>query len=178
MACREGIEDLGFRVGLAYGANCADPHMSSLLCQSPTLRHAITTVSALARKTVSRTRIGLAPQPPGNRVHFCHHASFAADNPFIDQMDWYGVMALLGIVRLFTRPQWQPSEIGVTIRHAPCRSIREQLPHTRILTSHQHAYVSLDAELLGLPPISRMAHRKHSRTKPYPSVSSRNSQKH
>ena len=151
MARGEGIEDLGFRVGLAYGAKCADPHMSGLLCQSPTLHHAITTASALVRKTISRSRIGLAHQPPGNRVHFYHHASFAADNPFIDQMDWYGVMALLGIVRLFAGPQWQPAEIGVTIRHPPLRSIREQLPGTRILTSQPYAYVSVDADLLSLP---------------------------
>ncbi len=167
MARGEGIEDLGFRVGLAYGAKCADPHMSGLLCQSPTLHHAITTASALVRKTISRSRIGLAHQPPGNRVHFYHHASFAADNPFIDQMDWYGVMALLGIVRLFAGPQWQPAEIGVTIRHPPLRSIREQLPGTRILTSQPYAYVSVDADLLSLPPISRIA---RSEAQPYKSI--------
>lgn len=37
-AQREGIETLGFEVGLAYGANCADPHMRQRLLRSPTLR--------------------------------------------------------------------------------------------------------------------------------------------
>ena len=167
MARSEGIEDLGFRVGLTYGANCADPRMSSLLCKSPTLHHAITTTSALVRKTVSRSRILLVRQPPGNRFHLGHRPSFAADMPFSGQQDWFGLMGLLDIVRLFTGPQWQPAEIGVTIRHAPCRSIQEQLPHTRILTSQPYAYLSLDADLLCQPPISPTA---ASETQPHKTV--------
>lgn len=39
MARRDGIEDLGFRVGKRFGAGCADPNMPALLCHSPTLHH-------------------------------------------------------------------------------------------------------------------------------------------
>ena len=47
MALQEGIEDLGFRVGQKYGANCADPKSSVLLNRSPTLYHAMETTSPL-----------------------------------------------------------------------------------------------------------------------------------
>jgi len=151
MARREGIEDLGFRVGQRFGADCADPNMRSILSQSPTLYHAIVKTSELVKKTISRSRIGLIQRPHSDSAHFFHQPSFGAEHPSIDQMDWFGLMALIGIVRLYTGQDWQPSQIGLTTRHVPCRSILEQLPDTRILTSQRYAYVNLESTLLSLP---------------------------
>jgi AraC-like DNA-binding protein len=153
----EGIEDLGFRVGLKYGAHCADPHLPDLLSQSPTLYHAIIKTSALVKNTISRSRVGLIPLPNNDQFHFFHQPSFDADNPFIDQMDWFGLMALLGIVRLFAGPQWQPTQVGLTTRHPACNSIQEQLPQTRILTAQPYAYVKLNTQLMSLPSFSHNA---------------------
>ncbi len=64
-------------------------------------------------------------------------------------------MALLGMVRLFTGPGWQPAEIGLTSRHPPGPYIRAQLSDTRILTAQQVGYISLDHSLLSLPPFNK-----------------------
>ena len=156
MANREtvgcGIEDLGFRVGQKYGADCADPQLSSLLRQSPTLYHALVRASELVNKTISRSRIGLLQPPHGEHTYFYHRPSFDTHNPFIDQIDWFGLNALIGMVRVFAGPEWRPAEIGVTTHHAPCRAIREALPDTHIRPSQPYAYITLDNALLGLSP--------------------------
>jgi AraC-like DNA-binding protein len=152
MARSQGIEDLGFRVGQTYGADCADPHLSALLRQSPTLYHALVRASELVNKTISRSRIGLLQPPHGEHTYFYHRPSFDTHNPFIDQIDWFGLNALIGMVRVFAGPEWQPAEIGVTTHHAPCRSIREALPGTHIRPSQTYAYITLDNALLGLSP--------------------------
>lgn len=167
MARSEGIEDLGFRVGLQFGADCADPQLSSLLRQSPTLYLGLITASELVNKTISRSRIGLLQAPLGENTYFYHRPSFDAHNPFIDQIDWFGLTSLIGMVRVFTGPQWQPTEIGLTTTHPPCQSIREQLPDTRIRTSQKYAYITLGNGLLSLPPLTREAARSASSSLQY-----------
>jgi len=152
MARSQGIEDLGFRVGQTYGADCADPQLSGQLRQSPTLYHALVSASELVNKTISRSHIGLLQPPNGEHTYFYHRPSFDTHNPFIDQIDWFGLSALIGMVRLFAGPGWQPAEIGVTTHHAPCRSIREALPDTQIRPAQPYAYITLDNTLLGLAP--------------------------
>ena len=157
MASSQGIEDLGFRVGQTYGADCADPQLSSLLRKSPTLYHALVRASELVNKTISRSRIGLLRPPHSEHTYFYHRPSFDTHNPFIDQIDWFGLSALISMVRLFAGPEWQPAEIGVTTHHAPCRSIREALPDTHIRPSQRYAYIALDHALLGLSPSAHNA---------------------
>lgn len=47
MAYSQGIEDLGFRVGRRFGANCADPHLTSLLHESLTMYQGLLKASDL-----------------------------------------------------------------------------------------------------------------------------------
>jgi len=53
MARSEGIENLGFLVGCKYGADSADPHLTKLLNQSPTLYHGLRKASQLTNRTIS-----------------------------------------------------------------------------------------------------------------------------
>jgi len=153
MAHGEGVEDLGFRVGQTFGANGADPNLVKLLRQSPTLYHGLLKASELTNKTVSRCRLGILQSPRCERAYFYHHPSCDARNPAIDQIGWFGLMTLIGMVRVFAGPQWQPSEIGLMTDHTPCRYIREQFPGARIRLSKQCSYVALDNALLRLPPL-------------------------
>ena len=154
MARREGIEDLGFRVGRRFGANCGDPHFSTLLSYSPTLYHALKKTCELVEETTSRSSIWLSRAPRWNGLKFCHHASFGADNPALPQMDWYALMAMCGIVQLFAGLQWRPRHIGLVCRNAPVRTIREELSDTRMLTSQPYSYITVESALLSLPPLS------------------------
>jgi len=137
IALREGIDDLGFRVGKRFGANCADPNFSKILERSPTLYHALQTTCQLVAKTISRSQLLLSPSSPEGRIKFIHRASFDASNRNLSQMDWFALMAMTGIVQLFAGPGWQPKSIGLTLRREPVRSIREQLPGTHLLLSQE-----------------------------------------
>lgn len=153
MARREGILDLGFLVGRRYGADSADPHMTALLCRSPTLYRGLLQASELSNKTVTNCHIGLLQPPHGEQSYFYHRPSCDADNPAIDQIRWFGLNMLIGAVRVFAGPHWQPTEIGVMTNHAPCRSIREQFPGTRIRLAQRYSYITLDNVLLSRPPL-------------------------
>ena len=155
MAHSEGIEDLGYRVGEKYGANCANPHLASLLCQAPTLYDALVQASNLINRSTSRGHTGLYTRPNSEQVLFIHRPSFSANHPYISQIDWFGIMAQLGMVRLFTGPQWLPDEICTTVRHEPCDYIQQQLAGTRIRIAQPCSFIALDSNQLGLPPLSQ-----------------------
>ena len=154
MAQREDIEDLGFRVGQRFGANCADPHLTDLLRRSPTLYQGLLRASELINKTISHCRVGLVQQPHSEHTYFFHSPSCDAHNLVIKQIGWFGLMTLISIVRVFTGPKWQPSEIGLMTDHPPCRYIREQFPGTRMRLSQPYSYIALENALLSLPPLT------------------------
>lgn len=155
MALREGIDNLGFRVGKGFGANCGDPNFSKILERSPTLYHGLKTTCQLVAKTTSRSHMWLSKSSPEGSIKFIHHASFDASNRHISQMDWFAIMGMIGIVQVFAGPGWQPKSIGLTSRDEPARSIREQLPGTRLLLAQEYSCISVENSLLGLPPLTR-----------------------
>ncbi len=150
----EGIDSLGFHVGHKYGANCADPKLTDLLRRSPTLYHGLMKASELINKTVTHCQVGLIPLPNRRYDYFYHRPSCDADNSVIDQIGWFGLMTLIGMVRVFTGPKWCPDEIGLMTYRTPCDSIREQFPDTCIRLSQPFSYIALEHALLGLPPLN------------------------
>jgi AraC-like DNA-binding protein len=154
MSRSEGILDLGFRVGEKFGSNGADPRMSALLLSVPTLYQGLLKASELSNRTVTNCRVGLLQPPDSGHAYFFHRPSCRADNPAIDQIAWFGLMTCIGMIRVYTGPQWQPTEIGLMADHLPCRYIREQLPHTRMCMSQKFSYIALENRLLSLPPLA------------------------
>ena len=152
MAYSQGIKDLGFRVGQRFGADGLDPHLSNLLCRSPTLYQGLLKASELSNRTISHCRVGILQPQGSSYALFYHKPSCDENNPAIDQIGWFGLTVLIGMVRVFTGPQWQPTEIGIMTDHTPSRYIREQFPHTRIRLQQPYSYISLENPLLSLPP--------------------------
>jgi AraC-like DNA-binding protein len=157
MAQREGIEDLGFHVGHRLGANSVDPHLAGLLGQSPTLFQAILRFCDLANKTVSNSRMGLLQPPLSPQAYFYHRPSCDDRHPAIEQIGWFGLTTMMGVVDLFAGPHWQPSEIGLIQHHLPDRVIREQYPYTRFRLAQQQSYIVVENALLDLPPLGPQA---------------------
>ena len=157
IAFSQDIPDLGYHVGQKYGANCADPHLIDLLHRSPTLYQGLLSASALINKTVSHCQVGIL-QPTGSQyAYFYHSPSCDARNPAIEQIGWFGIQTLIGMVREFTSPQWQPSEIGVMVDHPTSRSICEQFTGTRIRRAQPYSYIALENALLSLSPLDDKA---------------------
>ena len=153
MAFSEDMPDLGFHVGQKYGANCADPHLIELLRRSPTLYQGLLRASELANKTVSHCQVGILQPPHSQFAYFYHQPSCDAHNPAIEQIGWFGIMTLIGIVREFAGPRWQPTEIGVMVNHPTSRFIREQLADVPIRLAQPYSYIALENTLLSLPPL-------------------------
>jgi AraC-like DNA-binding protein len=128
-----------------------------MLRQSPTLYRGLLKASELTNKTISHCRLGIVQPPQSKHAYFYHRPSCSRHNPSIDQIGWFGLTTLIGMVRVFAGPQWQPTEIGLMTRHTPCRSIREMLPGTRIRLSQQYSYITLENALLGLSPLTHDA---------------------
>lgn len=157
MAHREGIRDLGFRVGQRFGANCADPHLTDLLRRSPTLYQGLLQASERINKTVSHCQVGIL-QPTGSQyAYFYHSPSCDAHNPAIEQIGWFGLMTLIGMVRVFVGPHWRPAEFGLMTDHPPSPYIRKHFPGARIQLSQPYSYIALDNALLSVPPLPHEA---------------------
>lgn len=148
----EGIPDLGFRVGERFGADSPDPHMTELLQGAPTLYSGLLKASDLTNRTISHCHVGILQPPDSRYAYFFHRPSCNADHPAIEHIGWFGIMALLDMARVYTGPQWQPAEIGVMTQQPPNDYIREHFPHTRLRLSQAYSYITLESELLCLPP--------------------------
>ena len=153
MAQSEGIADLGFRAGQRFAADNSDPCLKGLLQQSPTFYRGLLRASELFNRTISNSRVGILQPPCCEYTYFYHRPSCDADSPAIGQIGWFGLNVMMGVVRAFTDPQWQPAEIGVMTNHTPSLYVREQFPDTRVRLSQQCSYIALDNELLSLPPL-------------------------
>jgi len=152
MAYSQGIKDLGFRVGQRFGADGVDPHLSNMLCRSPTLYQGLLKASELTNRTISHCRVGILQPQGSSYALFYHKPSCEVNNPAIEQIGWFGLMSLIGMVRVFTGPQWQPAEIGIMTDNKPGRYIREHFPDARIRLQQPYSYIALENPLLSLPP--------------------------
>jgi AraC-like DNA-binding protein len=151
MAAREQMEDLGFQAGQYLGANCADPKMTEMLQASPTMYSGLRRACELTNRTISRCEIGLARSPNGRHVDFYHRPSCGVENVAGEQIAWFGVATLLGMIRVFAGPGWRPAKIGIMARGRPGDSVRAAFPDTRIRPSREYSYVRMPAAFLGLP---------------------------
>jgi len=150
----EGISDIGFRVGHQFGADAADPRMNELLQRSPTMYSGLLEAFRLVNRTVTHCRMGIL-QPPGREyAHFFHHPSCGIDNPALQQIGWFGITTLIGMVRAYAGPRWEPTEIGFMTDRDSEPFIKATYPRTTIVRSKRYCYVSVEKTLLNLPPIA------------------------
>jgi AraC-like DNA-binding protein len=153
MAHSQGIPNLGFHVGQRFGANTADPHLTEMLRQAPSIYQGLTKASEFVNKTVSNCQLGLVTPADGRYTYFYHSPSCNVRNPVIQQIGWFGVMSLLGMVRACLGPHWQPDEIGLMTGHIPCHEIRDQFPDTHIKLLQPYSYIRLDTAILAQVPL-------------------------
>jgi AraC-like DNA-binding protein len=152
MALREGIEELGFHVGRRFGADVAAPHVSERIGRAPTLYQGLVEAIDLANRSVSRSQMGVLRSLNSEYAYFYHLPSCDRGNPVIRQIGWLGIMSLIGMVRVFTGPRWQPAEIGLMPRYEPCPTIRDLLGSTRLRLGSPCSYIRVDKTQLSMPP--------------------------
>lgn len=155
MTRRAGIEDLGFLVGRWRGANCVDPDLAEQLRQAPTLHRAIREFTELVNDTASKSRMWLSQPTRSPQVYFCHRPSCGDRHPAVDVIGWYGLSAMVEVVRLFAGHAWQPTEVGVIQHDEPSDDIREAFSHARIRLSQPQSYITIENAALSLPPVGQ-----------------------
>ena len=152
MARREHMEDLGFRVGMRFGANGPDPRISELLRASPTLYRGVARACEMTNKTITNCTMGMMPSRRDGYTYVFHSPSCGADNPAVEQIGWFGLGILIGMIREYAGAEWQPTEIGLMTHRAPNRHIRNTLPVPRVRQSQPASYIELPNSMLSLPP--------------------------
>lgn len=154
MASKENIKNLGFRVGERYGANALDPNFDRLLSHSPTLYHALITTCRVAAAEISRSKIFVSSTDMFT-TRFCHRTSFGIEHPIHQQMEWFAIMSMIGIIQEFTGPSWRPREIGLMSHRKPVRAVREYFSGSRFLNGQAYSFVSIEKSLMTLPPLAK-----------------------
>ena len=150
VAEREGIKDLGFLVGLQSGANAADSGMTRQLLRSPSMCHALVRFCKFASKEISQVSLWFGPaDKETHRLYY--RPSFGCDHPAYVHFQWYGLMAAIGTIRLFTGKHWQPRHIGLGSKEKPGKTIRAYFPKTRFHLGQTDCFITLNNRLLCNP---------------------------
>ena len=151
VADREGIRDLGFLVGLQSGADAANPGMARRLAKLSSLHLALDRFCKFATTEISQVALWL--EPANNSTHRLHYqTSFGIDHPAYIHFQWYGLMATLATIQLFTGRRWQPRTIGLGSTTKPGQRIRKHFPQTDFMTGPAHCFISISNRLLGKAP--------------------------
>ncbi|MGD9340571.1 MAG: helix-turn-helix domain-containing protein [Chromatiales bacterium] len=145
---REGIDDLGFLVGGRVGVNGIDPNLSRYLQRSPTLFEAMQAFAELSNRTVTNCHVGIAAAPGANVTRFYHSPSCKDSNPASAQIAWFGLMAMLGLVRTFRGPGWTPADIGVIGSAVPGETIRQAFSPTAFHVSRGISWIEIPNDFL------------------------------
>ena len=153
MARSQGIEDLGFRVGLDAGFDAWSPILSSRLIQSPTLYHGLTTLSAHCHRQVSHMRLWL--QPHGGAVRLHRRSNIGIGLPGHDQDTWFSIQALVAIIRQFAGLTWCPVEILVTSRDVCGPIVAATYPETHVICAQATDAITIPRHLLYAPRRTR-----------------------
>ncbi len=156
MARQEGIEDFGFLVGQDSGPNSLHPKFRQSLLAAPTLYRALVLTSKTLASEASRSHITFS-RPDADTLRFCHHTSFGPEHPGHYQMEWYALAGMVGIIREFAGPDWNPLEIGLASHQPPSQAIRSCFPHTRFINGMPASYISIEDSLLSAPPYGNSA---------------------
>ena len=148
VAEHEGIKDLGFQVGLQSGADAADPGMARRLAKLASLHQALEQFCQFATTEISQVALWL--ESANNNTHRLHYqTSFGIEHPAYVQFQWYGLMATLAAIQLFTGRCWQPCTIGLGSTTKPGITIRKHFPQTVFMTRQAHCFISISNRLLG-----------------------------
>ena len=127
--------------------------MTELLKKALTLYQGFSKACEVINRTVTHCQFGILQPPNCDKTYFYHSPSCDADNPAVEQIGWFGIMALIDMVRVYSGPQWQPTEIGLMTDQMPSLYIREHFPRTHMRLSQPFSYITLENTLLTLPPL-------------------------
>jgi AraC-like DNA-binding protein len=149
MARREGITDFGWQAGRLGSLRLMSSGLTRRLRAAPTLLQALETVCDLAHGESSNVRFWLHGQD--DAVLFCHRGSVEVEAPGQDELSLMRVGVALSILRLFTGPDWVPTDCALALAGGIGPVAREGLGGARIVRTPDYGWFRLPRSLLALP---------------------------
>ena len=149
MVRQEGIDELPLRArGKLQFSDLSEQFLARASC-APTLKAALESFRDLA--PVEDPQVEFWISHSDTRVKLCmlNHFPLNAQDQYFE--DWNELLVMAAIVRAFTEPAWQPTEMAFRSTVMPGRYVSEQFPNTRFRTGQKAVWITVPSELLSLP---------------------------
>lgn len=150
-AKKEGIEDLGLRVGHDRTYDALSVRVLARSYSAPTLYTGLREFARCVRGEYSGMKVRLS-EAPNDSVHLKLCKSFELGTPGFVQTEWLGLIALVKVVQLFTGPTWQPDEIALKSDSEVLPLASALYPDVRFRTRQPESYISFPKDLLSTRP--------------------------
>jgi AraC-like DNA-binding protein len=146
MARREGVDDLGLRVGHAGGLRLLGHGLTSELHRSETLLVGLERFSRVIHRESSEMKCWLVEDQDQVRFHL--EKTFEPGVIGYRQTEWLGLTAMLTAIQVFAGARWQPSRIALRSKGPVAQLAHELFPDTELLTGQPDIYISFPRSTL------------------------------
>ncbi|MBW2497701.1 MAG: helix-turn-helix transcriptional regulator [Deltaproteobacteria bacterium] len=153
MARREAIDGLGWWV-VSPSNTALSTRLTGALRICSTLLQAVETVVVNARYESSN--LGFWLEETEDSVFICHRGSIELGYEGTDQMTLMRTAIILSIVRLFTPPDWVPSDIAFAVDGGIEPIVQEELSGAKIWPTHDYGWLRIPRSMLARPPRARL----------------------
>jgi AraC-like DNA-binding protein len=149
MARQEDIDDLGLRVGYEAGVSLFGRSLFTRLSRSRNLAQALQTFCKNASRESTGMRCWVTTDETEVELHL--RKTFGPTTRGYRQTEWFGLMAMVAVVQLFTGPGWEPTSISLRSVGPVPDLAHELFPTTRFLTGQARVALAFPREALDHP---------------------------
>ncbi len=153
-ACREGITELGFQVGLRTPIASLG-HFGLLIRRAVTLWDALHTAQRLISTLTTGSNIRI--EKAGGTV-WVHHQMLIGDTPGSRHADAFGLMMLVNLIRLATSERWRPPAVRLPIAPECAVADLEMFQAAALQFNRASSAIALPTMLLTEPLQQQTAH--------------------
>jgi len=151
MGHKEGIGDLGFRVGYDGGLRMMGPTLAGQICRAATLAQALRRFCRFIRLESSEMKCWLTVEQEEARFHL--HKTFGPEARGFAQTEWLGLTAMLTALQLFAPPTWEPSAISRRSPKPAPELAANLFGNARLVAGNRDIFIAF--------PKSMLSHRRH-----------------
>jgi len=148
----EGIEGLGWRV-VPLSRTVLSTRMTGALRTCSTLLQAVETV--VGNAGYESSNLGFWLEETEDSVLICHRGSIELGFEGTHQMTLMRTAIILSIVRLFTPPDWVPSDVGLASESGIEPIVQDELLGAKIWPTRNYGWLRLPRSILARPPRAR-----------------------
>jgi AraC-like DNA-binding protein len=152
MARSEGVTDLGLRVAGRAHLGLLSRSLRGKLHTASTLLSVMRILCHEAARESSGMVCWLSRrgQRGDEAIEFHLEKSFGPDTPGYSETEWFGLLGMMAVVRLYAGPQWQSATVSLRSRRPLPELAGELFPETRFATGQPSLFFTVPSHLLRL----------------------------